>query len=44
MIEQETAERFFEDATKMIEILHAQAGLTEADLHNLEWSEIRGAL
>lgn len=44
MIEQETAEKFFEDATKMIEILHAQAGLTEADLHNLEWSEIRGAL
>ena len=35
MINKETAERFFEDATKMIEILHAQAGLPEIDLSTL---------
>jgi hypothetical protein len=44
MIEPDTAERFFEDATRIIEILHALTGLPQVDLHSFEQSEIRGGL
>jgi hypothetical protein len=44
VINKKTAERFFEDATKIIEMLHAQAGLPETDLNTFEWSEISSVL
>ena len=42
LINKNNAERFFDDAIQMMEILQAKAGFSEADINLFEWSETRG--